>query len=72
MARRFLSYDEAAAIFGVSRRLISDLVTRGELPVVELGKRRLIPAVVVDALEARALDGFDVDAALAALDRKAS
>lgn len=55
---RFLSYKEFAAAVGVSERTVSDLVKRGELPVVPLGRRRLIPAIMVDELERRALAGF--------------
>lgn len=62
MAPRFLSYKEFAEAVGVSERTVSDLVKRGEIPVVPLGRRRLIPATVVDELERRALAGFNTPA----------
>lgn len=63
MTRRFLSIAEFAETFGIGKRTVSDLIARGVIPVVELGRRRLIPAAVVDTLERRALEGFDAEVA---------
>lgn len=38
-----VSVDEAARLLGVSRDLVYDLVRRGELPAVRLGRRIVIP-----------------------------
>ena len=43
--RLALSVEEAAALLGISRDLAYDLVTRGELPSVRLGRRLVVPAV---------------------------
>jgi len=47
------STTEVAAKFGVTRQHIQNLVARGDLPAVRLGRRILIPRSVVDGL----LDG---------------
>ena len=36
---------EAAALLGISRAFAYELVARGELPVIRLGRRRLVPKV---------------------------
>ena len=41
--RLALSVEEAAALLGISRDLAYDLVTRGELPSVRLGRRLVVP-----------------------------
>jgi excisionase family DNA binding protein len=41
--RLALSVDEAAALLGVSRDLVYDLVARGEIPSVRLGRRIVVP-----------------------------
>lgn len=38
-----LSVDEAAAALGVSSRLLRSFIARGELPVVRIARRVLIP-----------------------------
>ena len=38
-----LSIAEAAKALGLSDRTITSMVTKGEIPVVRIGKRRLIP-----------------------------
>lgn len=43
--RLCLSISEAAAMIGISRNNAYELVRRGKLPVIELGKRKLIPKV---------------------------
>lgn len=42
-----LSLAEVADILGVTRRYVFTLIRRGELPVVELGRRRLVEAQVL-------------------------
>ena len=42
-----LSVAEAAKSLGISDRTVTTLISKGEIPVVSVGKRRLIP---VDAL----------------------
>jgi excisionase family DNA binding protein len=41
---------ELAASLGVTRQHINNLIARGEIPSVKLGRRRLIPARAVAAL----------------------
>jgi excisionase family DNA binding protein len=38
------SSGEAAAALGLSKRFVADLVRRGELKSLRIGRRRLIPA----------------------------
>jgi len=45
-----LSVPEAAQLLGVSRALAYQLVARGELPSLRLGKRLVVPRHVIDAL----------------------
>lgn len=48
--RLVYSVSEAAELLGVSRAFAYELVARGELPVIRLGRRRLIPKVALLAL----------------------
>ena len=41
--RLALSVEEAGALLGISRDLAYDLVARGELPSVRLGRRLVVP-----------------------------
>jgi len=41
---------EAGELLGISRAFAYELVARGELPVIRLGRRRLIPKVALLAL----------------------
>ena len=45
-----VSVTEAARLLGIGRTLAYDLVTRGELPAVRLGRRVLIPRHAIDRL----------------------
>lgn len=67
MNRATLSIAETAEVFGVSQRLIYDLVDRGELPSIELGRRKLVPARAVELVLEAAVDGFDPNRVLAPL-----
>jgi excisionase family DNA binding protein len=44
------SVTEAGALLGISRTFADELVARGELPVIRLGRRRLVPKVALLAL----------------------
>lgn len=59
--RRFLSVLEVANTLGVSDDLIYSLIASGDLPAVEAGRRKMIPARVIDEIEAAALRDFDPD-----------
>ena len=48
--RRTLTVAEAAQALGISRALAYDLVRRGEIASLRLGRRIVIPERVVDAL----------------------
>ena len=41
---------EAGEMLGISRAFVYELVARGELPVIKLGRRRLVPKVGLLAL----------------------
>jgi excisionase family DNA binding protein len=50
--RLALTVDEAAALLGISRDLVYDLVATGQLPSIRLGRRIVIPRrAFEDALE---------------------
>jgi len=55
-----LSIAEAAEALGVSDDLIYELTARGELPCVRLGRRKVIPAVAIQAVIDGCLDGFRI------------
>ena len=44
---------EAAERLGISRAFAYELVARGDLPVIRLGRRRLVPKVALAELVAR-------------------
>ena len=48
--RLVYSVAEAGALLGISRAFAYDLVARGELPVIRLGRRRLVPKAALIAL----------------------
>ena len=48
--RLVYSVSEAAELLGISRAFAYELVARGELPVIRLGRRRLVPKVALLAL----------------------
>jgi excisionase family DNA binding protein len=52
-ARPLMDVDEAAHMLCVSVRFVRILLTRGDLPVVRLGRRTLVRRADVDALVAR-------------------
>jgi excisionase family DNA binding protein len=52
--RLALSVEEAAGLLGISRALAYELVNRGELPAVRLGRRIVVPRVGLEALLAGA------------------
>lgn len=43
-----MSVPEAAELLGISRNNAYELVKRGELPSIKLGKRKLIPKVALE------------------------
>jgi excisionase family DNA binding protein len=48
--RLTLTVEEAAARLGISRSLAYELARRGELPVVRLGRRIVVPVRALDVL----------------------
>jgi excisionase family DNA binding protein len=48
--RLVYSVAEAGALLGISRAFAYELVARGELPVIRLGRRRLVPKAALIAL----------------------
>lgn len=57
-----LSSREVADILGVSDDLVYELVARGEIPCLRLGRRRLIRRRVVDLMIERSIEAFDASA----------
>ena len=58
--RLVLSVTEAAGLLGISRGLAYELVARGELPSLRLGRRIVVPRRALAALlEAGAADPVD-------------
>jgi len=54
-----LSVAEAADLLGVSTDLVYELTTRGEIPCLKVGRRKLIPRRAIEMMVAAAVDGFD-------------
>ena len=48
--RLVLTVDEAACLLNISRGLAYELVARGELPAIRLGRRIVIPRVAMEEL----------------------
>jgi excisionase family DNA binding protein len=48
------SVEEAAALLGISRAFGYQLVARGELPALRLGRRIVVPRFAIDELLERA------------------
>jgi excisionase family DNA binding protein len=55
-ARMVLSVPEAARVLGISRAFAYELVARGELPHVRLGRRVVVPVKAVERVLARAFE----------------
>jgi excisionase family DNA binding protein len=63
--RLVLTVTEAAKALGISRALAYELVARGELPALCLGRRRVIPRCALEALVNSVTPARDDDAARA-------
>lgn len=50
MTKLTVTVAEAAALIGVSRRLIYNMVARGELRSITLGRRIVIPTCAIEEL----------------------
>jgi excisionase family DNA binding protein len=55
--RQALTVTEAAEILGISRGLAYELVSRGEIPALRLGRRLVVPRKAIDAMLDPAIDG---------------
>ena len=55
---------EAGELLGISRAFAYELVARGELPVICLGRRRLVPKVALLALVGLETEGDYADAGI--------
>jgi excisionase family DNA binding protein len=58
-----LSIRDVAKMLGVSDDLVYELVARGEIPCLRLGRRRLVPRRAVELMIERSLETFDRDLA---------
>jgi excisionase family DNA binding protein len=52
--RETLTVEEAGRVLGIGRASAYDAVKRGELPVIRLGKRIVVPRAALDRLLASA------------------
>lgn len=59
----FLSITATAKALGISRAHAHNLATAGEIPVVHLGRRRLVPARWLDEVAAGAVEAWRAKAA---------
>ena len=50
MERSTMTVEEAAVVLGISRTSAYECVRRGELRAIRLGRRLLVPRLVVDQL----------------------
>lgn len=50
MNRLTLTVAEAAALLGISRRLVYDAINRGELRAISIGRRLVIPRVAIEEI----------------------
>ncbi len=48
--KQTLTVDEAARCLGVGRNSLYEAIARGEIPVIRVGKRLLVPKVALDRL----------------------
>ncbi len=67
-----LSVTEAGEALGVSDDLIYELIARGDLPCLPLGRRKLVPRRAVELLVETAMKGFEPDGVLAVLSRRST
>ena len=59
MDKRTLTVPEAAKALGISRTTAYEAARTGQLPIIRIGKRILVPAVALDRL----LEATETDAA---------
>lgn len=64
-----VSVTDAAVMLCISERLVYKLIAEGDLPVVNLGTRRLIPRRAIDMVIDRSMARFDPDRVLSAIGR---
>lgn len=62
--RLTLSVEEAAQVLGISRALAYELVRRGDLPRLQLGRRVVVPRRALEELVTAAADGDQVEGKL--------
>jgi excisionase family DNA binding protein len=55
----FMSVAEAARALGVSDDTVYELLQRGQLPGLRIGRRRVIPRRAIDLIVEQLLAGFD-------------
>lgn len=60
--RLVLSIAEAADALGLSEDLVYAMTSRGELPCLRFGRRRVVPRRAIELVIERSLAGFDPDA----------
>lgn len=54
IAPLFVSVPEAARVMGISKAFAYELVDRGEIPVKQYGRRKLVPVAALERIAAEA------------------
>lgn len=49
-SRQTVTVDELAAVLGLGRKLVYQAIQRGEIPVIRIGRRILVPRTYVASL----------------------
>lgn len=52
-----ITVERAGQLLGISRGLAYDLVRRGEIPAIRLGRRVVVPATAIDEILRAAAEG---------------
>jgi excisionase family DNA binding protein len=58
--RQALTVPEAAEILGISRGLAYELVSRGDIPALRLGRRLVVPRKAIEAMLGEATEGSSI------------
>jgi excisionase family DNA binding protein len=56
LARETVRVDEAAQILGISRSTAYEAVRRGELPVIRIGRRLVVPRAALERMLGQAVE----------------
>jgi excisionase family DNA binding protein len=57
MDRQTFTVEEAAQLLGIGRNSAYEAVRRGELPVIRIGRRYVVPRLALERMLANAMQG---------------